>query len=131
MSDPTQKYHLYHAHPPSKADTLKLDFSFSPELSSITSSYFFLIPLAERKMKAPNPVTAGRQDPCLFQDLPPATWQVKEVSCTRPLQHFCLLSVLTASRSFFLPHSPSSVQKISFHLFFVFSKETETKFTTV
>lgn len=80
--------------------------------------HFFLIPQAERKMKALNPVTAGRQGPCLFQGLPAATQQVKDVSFTTPLQHFCLLSVLTASRCCFLPHSPSSVLKISFHLLF-------------
>lgn len=40
MSDPTQKDHLYQAHPPPKANTLKLDFFFFPELSSTTNSSF-------------------------------------------------------------------------------------------
>lgn len=42
MSDPTQKDHLYQAHPPPKANTLKLDFFFFPELLSSTTNSSFL-----------------------------------------------------------------------------------------
>lgn len=70
-------------------------------------------------MKAPNPVTAERQDPCLFQDLPAATHQVK-----RSLYHTpsALLSALCSDcfKILLLNHIPiPQFRRSPFTCFFV------------